>query len=173
MAGLDKGHQHLGQIKVVIDNQNIVIWYVPQMSADPNPGSYYCWTVTGDPNPETYPCFSGPMFHPYSEALEMGAASFVLQGRVKTDNTTQAGAIVVVRDVDGNRVPLADVTPEWILPDGSTDTQVVATRPNGRAIFQASNPEQGTYTFTIQDIVHDGHYFDPSLGQTTQSLDVP
>jgi uncharacterized repeat protein (TIGR01451 family) len=50
-----------------IANQNIVIWYVPQMVTernDGNPSQHYCWTVSGEPNPETYPCFAGPMFVP-------------------------------------------------------------------------------------------------------------
>ncbi|MEW5986859.1 MAG: PKD domain-containing protein [Chloroflexota bacterium] len=49
-----------------IENQNLVVWYVPQMLTDVMPGSYYCWTITGEPDPETYPCFGGPMFHPSS-----------------------------------------------------------------------------------------------------------
>lgn len=51
-----------------IANQNIVIWYVPQMVTEVNPGHHYCWTVSGEPNPETYPCFSGPMFVPITPA---------------------------------------------------------------------------------------------------------
>lgn len=53
-------------------NQNIVIWYVPQMVTDVTPGDMYCWTVTGEPNPETYPCFAGPMFVP----LPTGGGSY-------------------------------------------------------------------------------------------------
>jgi hypothetical protein len=49
-----------------IANQNIVIWYVPQMVTDVTPGNMYCWTVTGGANPETYPCFAGPMFVPFA-----------------------------------------------------------------------------------------------------------
>ena len=48
-----------------IESENIVIWYMPQMQTDPDPGEEYCWTVSGEPNPETYPCFGGPMFHPF------------------------------------------------------------------------------------------------------------
>lgn len=58
-------------------NQNIVIWYVPQMVTEVNPsqGIYYCWTLQGEPNPVTYPCYSGPMFVPnWLTAPEYGAA---------------------------------------------------------------------------------------------------
>ncbi|MFQ5741496.1 MAG: PQQ-dependent sugar dehydrogenase [Acidobacteriota bacterium] len=51
-----------------IENENIVVWYVPQSVTDADgnkaPG-YYCWTVSGEPDPETYPCFAGPMFVPF------------------------------------------------------------------------------------------------------------
>lgn len=47
-----------------ITDQNIVLWYVPQMVTDASAPDYYCWTITGEPNPETYPCFAGPMFVP-------------------------------------------------------------------------------------------------------------
>lgn len=50
-----------------INNQNIVIWYVPQFVTDPSNtdgDGYYCWTISGEPNPETYPCWGGPMFVP-------------------------------------------------------------------------------------------------------------
>lgn len=52
-----------------IADQNLVIWYVPQMVTernDANPSQHYCWTVSGEPNPVTYPCFSGPMFVPFA-----------------------------------------------------------------------------------------------------------
>jgi|GEM_PF-681306 len=53
-----------------IANENLVLWYVPQMVTDVTPDDYYCWTVSGQPNPETYPCFAGPMFHPISSEPE-------------------------------------------------------------------------------------------------------
>lgn len=49
-----------------ISNQNLVVWYVPQLVTDAvdSGNGYYCWTISGEPNPETYPCFGGPMFIP-------------------------------------------------------------------------------------------------------------
>lgn len=48
-----------------ITNNDIVMWYLPQMQTDGVEPDYYCWTVQGEPNPETYPCWGGPMFVPY------------------------------------------------------------------------------------------------------------
>ncbi len=52
---------HLYMNSEAIDNQNIVLWYIPQMMTDVTPGNYYCWTVTTS---NYYPCWGGPMFVP-------------------------------------------------------------------------------------------------------------
>lgn len=48
--------------------QDLVLWYVPQMKNDGAPGSEYCWADTrvkeGVQNIEVWPCWSGPMFIP-------------------------------------------------------------------------------------------------------------
>jgi hypothetical protein len=59
-----------------VENQNIVLWYVPQMTTDATAlqaaegeAAYYCWTVTpasSAQQPKAYPCFAGPMFVPIS-----------------------------------------------------------------------------------------------------------
>jgi hypothetical protein len=54
-----------------IENQNIVLSYVPQHHTVGTAPDYYCWTVEGEPNPESYPCFGGPMFVPTT--TELGA----------------------------------------------------------------------------------------------------
>lgn len=156
-------------------DQNIVLWYVPQMETDASPSHYYCWTVSGEPNPETYPCFTGPMFHPVDGdgAIAMSSASIQMRGRLLANSTTRAQAFIIVRGADGNRIADADVTVEWMLPDGSTTTATGATAANGSVAFQEANAAQGTYTITVQDIVHDGYYFDPAFGVTTMSLIVP
>jgi hypothetical protein len=48
-----------------IQNQNIVIWYVPQFEAEIMSPPYYCWAEPDGPNEGIYPCFAGPMFHPF------------------------------------------------------------------------------------------------------------
>jgi hypothetical protein len=51
-----------------IINQQIVMWYVPQMKNDNTPGKEYCWAEAkikdGVYTTITYPCFVGPMFVP-------------------------------------------------------------------------------------------------------------
>lgn len=49
-------------------NKDLVLWYVPQMKNDGNPGSEYCWADTrvkdGVQDIKVWPCWSGPMFVP-------------------------------------------------------------------------------------------------------------
>lgn len=51
-----------------ITNNNIVIWYVPQVENDDTPGQEYCWADTAVEDglivTKTWPCWSGPMFVP-------------------------------------------------------------------------------------------------------------
>ncbi|MGH2542943.1 MAG: hypothetical protein ACRDIB_09110, partial [Ardenticatenaceae bacterium] len=44
-----------------IEDENIALWYVPQMETDAFAPNYYCWTVTNPPDHDPYPCFGGPM----------------------------------------------------------------------------------------------------------------
>lgn len=44
-------------------NENLVLWYVPQMQTTTDAGNEFCWTEL----PSTWPCFEGPMFHPISD----------------------------------------------------------------------------------------------------------
>lgn len=51
-----------------LQGKDVVLWYVPQMKNDGNPGSEYCWADTrvkdGVQNIEVWPCWSGPLFVP-------------------------------------------------------------------------------------------------------------
>jgi hypothetical protein len=51
-----------------IMNEELVMWYVPQMHNDNTKGKEYCWAeakvVNGKYLTTAYPCFSGPMFIP-------------------------------------------------------------------------------------------------------------
>lgn len=55
-----------------LQGKDVVLWYVPQMKNDGNPGSEYCWADTrvkdGVKNIEVWPCWSGPMFVPVKGA---------------------------------------------------------------------------------------------------------
>jgi len=51
-----------------IANNELVIWYVPQVENDDTPGEEYCWADTAVEDglivTKTWPCWSGPMFVP-------------------------------------------------------------------------------------------------------------
>ncbi len=51
-----------------IENEQLVLWYVPQMKNDNRTGKEYCWAeakiIDGKYTTVTYPCFAGPMFNP-------------------------------------------------------------------------------------------------------------
>ena len=98
------------QVPEPITNSNIVLWYVPQMVTDGDPGSYYCWTVTGEPNPETYPCFGGPLFHPISPEP---VADFAVQ------EPTWAEFPAIFHN---NSTGLKPITYTWSFGDGVTST---------------------------------------------------
>ena len=54
-----------------LTNQELVLWYVPQLPNDDTPGAEYCWadsTLTeGIPTAVAWPCYAGPMFVPFTE----------------------------------------------------------------------------------------------------------
>lgn len=51
-----------------LDNQDLVLWYVPQMKNAGQPGREYCWADTrikdGVKDIQVWPCWSEPMFVP-------------------------------------------------------------------------------------------------------------
>ena len=57
-----------------VENQNIVLWYIPQMTTQVSAlqanseADYYCWTVSPSQQQpaQPFPCFAGPMFVPIS-----------------------------------------------------------------------------------------------------------
>jgi hypothetical protein len=54
-----------------IANQELIVWYVPQMKIDNAPGHEYCWAdaslVNGVFVASTFPCYAGPLFVPVSQ----------------------------------------------------------------------------------------------------------
>lgn len=115
-----------------IENENIVIWYVPQMQTDVTPGSYYCWTVQGDPNPETYPCFSGPMFHPLSTAGVEPTAGFAHNSPVALGQTAV---------FSNTTIGTYPITYTWDFGDGAPPSNLV----NPTHDYAAA----GTFTVTL------------------------
>ncbi len=90
-----------------LENQNIVLWYIPQMVTDASPPDYYCWTLQGEPNPITYPCWSGPMFVPISQAPN---------AQFEYTTPVLAGLPVALINTSTGQDP---VSYEWDLGDGS------------------------------------------------------
>lgn len=111
-----------------ISDENIVIWYVPQMVTDASGPDYYCWTLQGEPNPITYPCFAGPMFVPITNA----AFSHNATGPVPV------GSTVVFTNTSTGIPPLSY---EWDFGDG------VGTSTEANPTYQYT--AAGTYNVTL------------------------
>lgn len=51
-----------------IENENLVLWYIPQLKNEATPGQEYCWAETiiedGIAVARSWPCYAGPMFVP-------------------------------------------------------------------------------------------------------------
>jgi hypothetical protein len=174
-----------------IANQNIVIWYVPQMEKyGVAPGPYSCWTVAGEPNPETYPCFSGPMFVP---ANLPGAPDYglVLTATV-TAQTAAPGQAVAYNLTITNTAAVTDTFAinlsqnEWpaiapltltLAPEATSDLAITVTVPL-TAVNQASdsltvtatslNDEeaQAAVTLTTTAIIYGAELFPLTAAQT-------
>lgn len=91
--------------------QNIVVWYVPQMMTDATGPDYYCWTVAGEPTPETYPCWSGAMFVP----LEQTAVALFSH-----NSPVEYGASVEFTNESSGSEP---ITYTWSFGDGTGSTE--------------------------------------------------
>lgn len=106
-----------------VADENIVVWYVPQMLTDVTPGNYYCWTLTGEPNPETYPCYSGPMFVPISDP-DAAQADFTVNDPIPlgspaifTNQSTGAGPITYEWDFGDGSPVSNEVNPTHLYDD--------------------------------------------------------
>ena len=124
-----------------IEDQNIVLWYVPQGFTDGKPAEqdgdgYYCYTVTTS---ETYPCFMGPMFHPILATVN---------GEVNLQGRTNHGGVTV---------------------SASNGSQVYTAQTDASGNYSLELP-QGTYTISVEmdkylDAVQSG--VAATVGQTT------
>jgi PKD repeat protein len=115
-----------------IANQDIVIWYVPQMMTDASAPDYYCWTVAGEPNPETYPCFGGPMFVPIEEEGVAPTAGF------SHNPVAAVGEVVAFTNTTTGDEP---ITYTWDFGDG------VGVSNETSPTYQYT--DTGTYTVTL------------------------
>ena len=127
-----------------IVNQNIVVWYVPQLVTDISPNRLYCWTVTGEPNPETYPCYGGPMFVPKAHHTFTGP-DLVGTNQLVEFNSTATGVL--------------PITYAWDFGDGmGTSNQSNPTYPF---------PMPGVFTVTLTTTGANGESF-----TSTQTVEV-
>ncbi len=108
-----------------IYDENIVIWYVPQMVTEVTAGRYYCWTVQGEPNPETYPCYGGPMFVPVAHSAFTSNGPAVGLGHTAVFTNQSTGGLLSYR---------------WDFGDGTSKTAVNPTH---------SYQTAGVYTVTL------------------------
>lgn len=130
-------------------NQNIVIWYVPQMVTEVNAsqGIYYCWTLQGEPNPVTYPCFGGPMFVPNNltapeygvaltpaTAVQSGAPGAIVSYTLTLSNTgntadTFSFSTPTVGDPTGTGWPVTLPQPTLLAAGEATQVTIGVTIP--------------------------------------------
>ncbi len=122
-------HLYLNGESIV--DENLVLWYVPQMQASGAVGEAYCWTVSGEPNPESYPCFGGPTFHPINLGEAAPLAYF------STNSPAIVGETAVFTNLSQGSIPM---TTTWDFGDG-TPTNLV-----GQHVYTAT----GVYTATLQ-----------------------
>lgn len=132
-----------------ISNQNLVLWYVPQMVTDVTVGNYYCWTLQGEPNPVTYPCFAGPMFVPQTHSQFSGPS------------TTEVAQAITLTSSSTGLLPLSYA---WDFGDGSA----VVTSTNASYAY----PAPGTYTVTLTTTGANGES-DTATQQVTVEAIVP
>jgi probable HAF family extracellular repeat protein len=79
---------------------------------------------------------------------------------------------VAVRDENGDAIAQAMVVGRWTYPDGSTFDQYGWTRTNGQARFFTPAAQEGTYTFTVVNIVLSLYTFNPSRSVLSKSITV-
>ncbi len=111
-------------------DEDLVIWYVPQMQANSTVGEEYCWTVSGEPSPETYPCFAGPTFYPINPNEAAPLAYFT------HDSPAIVGETAVFTDTSQGSTP---ITTTWNFGDGTPSS------PEGQHVYNAP----GVYTTTL------------------------
>jgi hypothetical protein len=86
--------------------------------------------------------------------------------RVKRDITA---AVRVVNHYGWNMSNVM-VTGTWSMPKGKTEVVTGRTDGFGRVTFYASESRKGEYTFTVTDLVLEGHTFDRENSLLTNSI---
>ncbi|MCP4219995.1 MAG: trypsin-like serine protease [bacterium] len=76
-----------------------------------------------------------------------------------------ARAVVKIKDTDGNNVVGATVSITWSGTVSGTDSGV--TNSKGKVVFKSPNDVGGTFTITVNDVVHSSYTYDPGLNIET------
>lgn len=175
-AGCCNDNNHGPEIYVnseSIANQNLVLWYVPQMMTNANGPNYYCWTLTP---PETYPCYAGPMFVPIA-AVTTPTAAFEWNGGANGPVAAGAAAQFANTSTGGGTM-----TYTWDFGDGSptvTDPNPTHTYTNPGTynvtltVTNEAGTDSVTFAVTVLEPVIAGfaHTATTSVGQPTQFTD--
>ncbi|MHC4134653.1 MAG: hypothetical protein ACYTDU_10970 [Planctomycetota bacterium] len=90
---------------------------------------------------------------------EREPAVLVSELNLTTVKRTVIGQVRVLNDLNW-KARGAEVHATWTLPDGSTRAVLGTTDSFGLVEFVLKKARRGTYTFTIDDLVLDGHAFD-------------
>jgi hypothetical protein len=85
----------------------------------------------------------------------------------------QVAASVRVNNDLGWNVPGANVTATWTFPEGHTELVTGITDGFGLVRFTIDKARRGTYTFTIEDVILDGHPFDRDNSVLSASITKP
>jgi hypothetical protein len=84
------------------------------------------------------------------------------------------GALVPVRDGDGQPLPGATVEVQVRLPNGQVVTRSAETEADGAARFLGTARQEGTYALTVVDVQADGYFYQPAWNEeSSEQLQVP
>jgi hypothetical protein len=107
---------------------------------------------------------------PAEETIDAYVARMSLRGRETWKGEIQLQGQTLIRDIDGNRLPGADVHATLTFPDGSSVNDVSTTDGNGIAVFNMIGTTSGMYTLTVTNIVMSGYTFNSEMGTPARSV---
>jgi hypothetical protein len=82
--------------------------------------------------------------------------------------------LVRIMDQNNQRIEGAEVSVEWTLPNGATESQLELTSPTGVARFRLRSRQTGVHELCVTDVVKAGYVYDPSQNhETCRTLTVP
>lgn len=147
-----------------------------RFSRDAQAAYFLTFTATGDNNTSRSFLYSIntagsilPPPPPPSTSMLLRSTSITLSAKLMKNNSVNISALVNVRDESGLRVPSANVSVRWALPNGTAQNQTASTSSNGDAKFSISG-SRGTYTLTVTNIAKSGYTFDQATSVLQKSI---